>query len=72
MTQEDKQEFMKKIEELTPVNRNNLLAYTYGIHAAQENTKQDIRRQYGLSPEGYPAQAGQAARSAEQQAGAGA
>jgi hypothetical protein len=55
MTQKDKQEFIKKIEELTSVNRNNLLAYAYGIHAAQENTKQDMRRQYRLLPEGSPA-----------------
>jgi hypothetical protein len=56
MTQKEEKEFIKKFNELTPVNQNSLLSYAYGIHVAQENTKKDICRQYGLTPEGCPAE----------------
>ena len=56
------------LDQLLPENRETLLAQARLTLTAETA----VKRQYGLSPEGYPAQAGQTARSAEQQAGAGA
>ena len=68
MNDDDSKEMLDIFRQLSKEGRRESVFHMGTIFKVESA----MRRQYGLSPEGYPAQAGQTARSAEQQAGAGA
>ena len=69
MIDRDEKELLETYRKMIGVTRSNMLAYIRIACISQENTKEDIRRQYGLSPDGYPAQAGQTAAAQPERTG---
>jgi hypothetical protein len=55
----DKNKCIEILQKLEPEILSNIFAYIQIAYNAQEN----LRRQYGLSPDGYPAQSGAKAKA---------